>query len=133
MDEKKLKQIYSSKKHSIKKHPPKSGEYWSYEEFKKWYLAQYSKEPICYYCKIPERFIEKIYWDIRRTKRPRTRVRLELERLDPDCNYNSKNVVLACFNCNNSKSDIFTREEFVNIGKVIKRIWEQIAIENNIK
>ena len=133
MEEKKLKQLYSRKKYSIKKHPPKKGSYWTFDDFKKWYSDQYSKEPVCYYCGIPEKFIKRVYWDIRGTKRPATRIRLELERLDPCGNYNSENVVLACFNCNNCKSDIFTHNEFKAIGKTIEKIWKEIVEENNIK
>jgi len=123
--DKKLRLIYSRKKTAIKKHPPKNGDYWSFDEFKQWYTAQYSNEPKCYYCQIPERLIEKIYWEIRRTKRPPTRIKLELERLDPFGNYNKENVVLACFNCNNSKSDIMYHEEFIPIGKIIKKICKK--------
>lgn len=132
IEEKRLKSTYSNKKQSLKKHPPVRGEYWSYEEFKEWYLKQYSKEPICYYCGIPERYIKKIYWDIKGTKRPPTRTRLELDRLDPFGNYNAQNVVLACFNCNNSKSDIFSDEEFKAIGHEIRSFWEKIALKNKL-
>ena len=93
-DDKELKNIYSKKKRSIKKYPPKNGDFWSFDEFKEWYEQQYSGEPVCYYCKIPEKIIEKIYWDIRKTKRPKTRTKLEIERLDPFGNYNKLNAVL---------------------------------------
>ncbi|MCB2181315.1 MAG: hypothetical protein KQH63_04780 [Desulfobulbaceae bacterium] len=132
IDEKTLKSLYSRKKQSLKKHPPIRGSFWSFEEFKEWYTQQYSKEAKCYYCGIPESIIEKIYWDIKGTKRPRTRTRLELDRLDPFGNYNAKNVVLACFNCNNSKSDIFSAEEFKAIGKEIRLFWEKISSEHEV-
>lgn len=133
IDEKRLKQIYSRKKSSLKKHPPKNGDYWSYADFKKWYTNQYLQEPVCYYCGIPERHIETIYWKIKGTKRPATRTRLELDRLDPFGNYNVDNVVLACFNCNNCKSDIFSYDEFKPVGQAIATMWKQIAIENELE
>jgi hypothetical protein len=133
IDEKRLRSIYSRKMASLKKHPPLHGEYWSYEEFKNWYETQYSNSPKCHYCEIPENLIEQIYWKTRRTKRPATRTKLELERLDPFGNYNSENVVLACFNCNNCKSDLFSSDEFLKIGKEIQVVWQKIASENKLK
>ena len=73
-DGKELEKVYKRKKQNIKKYPPQRDEYWSFEEFKEWYIEKYSNEPVCYYCKIPEKIIETIYWDIRHTKRPKTRI-----------------------------------------------------------
>ena len=58
-----------------------------------------------------------------------------IERLDPFGNYNSKNVVLACFNCNNCKSDIFTHKEFKTIGKAIEKMscHEESTKETSLK
>jgi 5-methylcytosine-specific restriction endonuclease McrA len=131
-DDKELEKIYKRKKTNIEKHPPQRGEYWSFDEFKEWYKEKYSNESVCYYCKIPEKIIVKIYWDIRHTKRPQKRTKLEIERLDPFGNYNKNNTVLACFNCNNSKSDILLCKEFEPIGKIIEEIWKAIAKQNGI-
>jgi len=131
-DDKELKIIYLRKKKAIKKYPPQNGQFWDFDEFTEWYKEQYSGEPVCYYCKIPERLIETVYWDIRCTKRPRTRTKLEIERLDPFGNYNKGNTVLACFNCNNSKSDILLSKEFVPIGEIIEQIWKAIADQNGL-
>ncbi len=131
-DDKELEKIYKRKERNIRKYKPQRGEYWSFEDFKEWYKEKYSNDPVCFYCKIPENIIEKIYWDIRHTKRPRTRIKLEIERLDPFDNYNKKNAVLACFNCNNSKSDILLCEEFKAIGKIIEKIWKAIAKKNGV-
>ncbi len=34
------------------------------------------------------------------------------------------NVVLACYWCNNAKTDTFTYEEFKEVGKVFANIWK---------
>jgi 5-methylcytosine-specific restriction endonuclease McrA len=48
--------------------------------------------------------------------------RLEVDRMISDQPYSPENCVLACYPCNNAKSDVFTYEEFVEIGKTIGRV-----------
>lgn len=50
--------------------------------------------------------------------------RLELDRKDNDKGYTIENCVLACAICNNAKSNKFTDKEFIEVGKVIKKIWK---------
>ena len=94
-------------------------------EFYKWYLDHDRK---CYYCEITEQEI-KILVDSDRltTKRLATRGRkLELERKQPDLEYDDfNNLTFACYWCNNAKTDTFTEEEFLKVGKVFKEIWKQ--------
>ena len=96
-----------------------------FSEFYTWYL---SHEPKCYYCDITETQI-KLLIDSERltTKRLSTRGRkLELDRKEPNMEYdNFKNIVFACYWCNNAKTDTFTEEEFLEVGKVFKTIWKQ--------
>lgn len=124
-DENTIKRIFNTLSRKVKKNQIDGAFFEGYDKFKGWYLKQY-ESPKCYYCGIPEVTIKKIYWDTRETKRPPTRVRLELDRKDPNGNYNPDNVVLACFVCNNAKSDIFSAEEFMPIGKEIEKIWRKI-------
>lgn len=121
--EKKIRSTWARKKETAKKYSLKGRMFDSYNSFKKWYLQQYETLPHCYYCGIPEPLIKVVYWDIRKTKRPKTRLKLEVDRIDPALNYNEKNCVLACMACNNAKSDIFTKEEFEKIGKQIEEVW----------
>jgi hypothetical protein len=39
--------------------------------------------------------------------------------------YDADNCVLACALCNMSKSNMFTHEEFHEVGKVIEEIWRK--------
>lgn len=79
--------------------------------FFEWYRAQPRK---CAYCGIEEFKLEKLFdkeSGILKTKRGRGRT-LELERRNTDSNeYSIKNCVLACYLCNNHKSDLITDKE----------------------
>jgi hypothetical protein len=49
---------------------------------------------------------------------------LEIDRKQAELPYsNIQNLVLACYWCNNAKTDTFTEQEFQQLGQVIKRIW----------
>lgn len=91
-----------------------------------WFTGKVKENPICEYCKIPNNKIEGIYWKKRKTKRPPTRIYLEIDREEPEGDYNEDNCVLACFICNNAKSDVFKYKEFVEVGKIIETVWRQI-------
>jgi hypothetical protein len=80
-------------------------------EFEKWYLHQ---EQICYYC---ERNLFQILNDER--ERRNAKLRLSIERLDSKKDYFLDNIVLACYRCNHVKSEYFTAEEMLRIGKVL--------------
>jgi 5-methylcytosine-specific restriction endonuclease McrA len=44
----------------------------------------------------------------------------------PDLLYDeTNNIVLACYWCNNAKTDTFTYEEFLRVGKVFAEIWKE--------
>jgi len=69
---------------------------------------------ICAYCGIEEHKLQKIFNKdngLLKTKRGRGRI-LELERRDSETNkYSPDNCVLACYICNNHKSDLITEDE----------------------
>ncbi|MCW3788524.1 hypothetical protein [Plebeiibacterium sediminum] len=91
-------------------------------EFKDWYENTDKK---CYYCEITEDDLAKLWQnhpDL--TKRNRGR-KLEIERLEPNLPYSvTTNLVFSCYWCNNAKTDTFTQDEFLKVGKVIKDIWK---------
>ncbi len=93
----------------------KDFEFTDFYEFYDWYLTQFEKQNgCCYYCKTEESVLsmlfEKKYTSI---KRPNRGKHLEVERRDSDSNkYNKTNCVLACYFCNNDKSDIFSEKEY---------------------
>jgi 5-methylcytosine-specific restriction endonuclease McrA len=111
-DERKLvheaKQIRSRKK--IKK---------SFSQF----YSEYEKlKKECCYCGMTPEQLDLLFAQKKiRTKRRATRGRrLELERVEPNASYeDADNLRLACYWCNNAKSDEFTMEEFKLIGEQI--------------
>ena len=50
---------------------------------------------------------------------------LEIDRKDSNLEYTPDNCVMACYWCNNAKTDEFTYEEFVFIGNEIKAVWRK--------
>jgi hypothetical protein len=93
-----------------------------FKDFRNWHE---STEKKCYYCQISESEIEQLwnkYPEL--TKRNRGR-KLEIERLEPNLPYSEiSNLVYSCYWCNNAKTDTFTKDEFLEVGKVIKGIWK---------
>lgn len=80
----------------------------------------------CHYCDIKEDELELLRSiDGHINKRYPTRGKvLEIDRKDSAKGYNiSDNLVLACYWCNNAKTDTFTYEEFLPMGVIIKEIW----------
>ena len=95
------------------------------ENFKRFYGSD-EKTRKCYYCHITEEKIhelsekDKIY-----TKRLSTRGRtMEIDRINPNGEYEEENIVLCCYWCNNAKTDEFNEAEFRTIGAAIQKIWE---------
>jgi len=80
-----------------------------------WYLEQYkAQKGKCYYCETEEEVLRllftKKYTNSKRSNRGK---HLEIERKDPNSNdYSKENCVLACYFCNNDKSDIFSEDEY---------------------
>ncbi len=88
--------------------------------FYKWYWeteeAQKSK---CKYCNLPgdtTKYYNKYFREGNRG------LRLEVDRRDSTKPYSPETCVLACYPCNNAKSDVFSSEEFEVIGKTIGEI-----------
>jgi 5-methylcytosine-specific restriction endonuclease McrA len=97
------------------------------EELRKKLYQKY--ESNCYYCGIEEGAFIRI-WGGFYGKNKRG-IRLELDRKDNKRGYNLENCILACAICNNAKSDKFTYQEFLRIGKTIREIW--ISRRKNLK
>ena len=81
----------------------------------------------CHYCGISEAQIEKLADKSKiKTKRFYSRGKtMEIDQLDPEDGYNKDNIVLACYWCNNAKTDEFDEDEFKPIAKQIKKIWNK--------
>lgn len=88
----------------------------SFNRFYRWYRIQYQRqEGKCYYCKTDERVISYLFQNKFQNRKRKTRGKhLEIERRDAATNlYNEENCVLACYFCNNDKSDIFGEKEYL--------------------
>lgn len=82
---------------------------------KRYFFEWYNRQPrVCIYCGIEEYKLQKVFdkdFGNLRTKRGRGSS-LELERRDTSSNlYNEENCALACYLCNNHKSDLITEDE----------------------
>ena len=100
----------------------KNTNFWN---FYNWYISHERK---CHYCGITENEIKTLLENKRLyTKRIKTRGKtLELERKQPDLKYdNLENLTFSCYWCNNAKTDTFTDKEFIEVGKVFSKIWQQ--------
>lgn len=91
-----------------------------FDTFKIWYLTQDKK---CSYCNISEEDVRFIVMNgVLKSKRfpengvlKRGKARgyyLEVDRKDSNLKYSSTNCVLACYFCNNDKSDVFDFESY---------------------
>lgn len=92
--------------------------------FYDWYIAQKCS---CGYCGITEAEITSLLdAGLLTTKRIATRGRrLELDRHQPEALYDDlDNLTLACYWCNNAKTDTFTAEEFMEVGQAFAKIWQ---------
>lgn len=79
------------------------------EEFITWYKKQERK---CVYCDRTEKEVVK--------DRNGRFTRLSIDRKDNNKGYEIDNIVLCCLSCNATKSDFFTYDEMLKIGKIIK-------------
>ncbi len=82
---------------------------------------------VCYYCKLPENALEELHYQNGHINKrfPKRGKSLEIDRKQADLPYSKiQNLVLACYWCNNAKTDTFTEPEFKEIGIIIKSIWE---------
>lgn len=96
------------------------GSFWDFYHWVK------TTEKCCHYCKITQEELNqlhKIGINNKRTTRGRT---LEIDRKISEEKYdNFSNLTYACYWCNNAKTDTFTEEEFLIIGKSISYVWKQ--------
>jgi hypothetical protein len=107
----KIGSYYNSKKNT-KADENNLCEFSTFREFYDWYQKQPEK---CHYCETPASTLQKLFdkqKPILKTKRLRG-YSLEIERIDSKSNiYSKTNCVLACYFCNNHKSDIISADDF---------------------
>jgi hypothetical protein len=93
------------------------------------FFIWWENEPkICYYCHLPEKLLSVLHLMPEHINKryPKRGKSLEIDRKQSNLAYtNLNNLVLSCYWCNNAKTDTFTDKEFLEIGSVIKNIWEK--------
>ncbi len=112
------------------------------KNYKKKYIKYFEKENLsyedfqsiwdngdrrCAYCGISEDQI-KILINGGKILTKRLYVRgktMEIDRIDPNGEYDKKNIILSCYWCNNAKTDEFDLDEFKIIAKEINHIWSK--------
>ena len=92
------------------------------ERFVQWYTEH---PKTCTYCGVSEKDISGIPFKARQGFT--NRHRLEIDRMDSAGGYSLDNITLACPICNTAKSNFFTFEEMMFIGKnVIQPRWKKL-------
>lgn len=97
----------------------------NFDDFKNWYDEQ---TKVCHYCKLTETESQQIAVEgLLRSKRfPKNGLHgrgtsramwLEIDRYDPDGIYSRANCVMACYFCNNDKSDVFHGDDYMEFIK----------------
>ena len=89
------------------------------------------KSKQCYHCKISIDEIHELREKGKLRKKNGEGWKLEIDRLKPNFQYTASNCVLSCYWCNNAKTDEFSAEEFKNIGREIRKIFENRISKNN--
>jgi hypothetical protein len=86
-------------------------------EFIDWYISQ---PPECYYCEIQINELKKI---------KRKKSIMTIDRKENSLGYTLDNICLACFRCNNMKSNFFKSNEWKEIASkyIVPRINEYHA------
>lgn len=102
-----------------------AGNFWDFYHWVK------TTEECCHYCGITQEELIKLHElgiSNKRTTRGRT---LEIDRKLPNEEYtNIQNLTYSCYWCNNAKTDTFSEEEFMVIGKAISIVWKR-RLRNN--
>lgn len=113
---------------SISKKRKDDSRTFTFEEFKHFYGPDNPKASrCCHYCSVTEAEIASLIAEgLIVTKRLVTRGRtMEVDRKDPEGPYSIDNVVLCCYWCNNAKTDEFNYEEFKEIAKSFRSVWQK--------
>lgn len=81
-----------------------------FEEFYKWYISKGGK---CYYCGITQDELNQLFDTGKvKSKKPAFSAKLQIEKKNPNGEYNAHNCELVCCLCNNAKSDMISEEDY---------------------
>lgn len=92
----------------------------SQDDFINWYLKEEKK---CFYCGLPE---EYLFINLPIFSKGKLNRRLTIDKTNPLGSYEIGNIVLACGICNLMKSNVLTKEEMLEVGKIINSKWNKL-------
>lgn len=97
------------------------------EEFESFFFWYSNVEKKCCYCGINEEELNTLYMKINNKRRNKRGKGFEIERKNSQNRdyLDTSNLELACYWCNNAKTDAFTYNEFLPIGKTISETWQK--------
>ena len=81
-------------------------------------IVKFTKISKCIYCD------SNIIW-YKHAKSTKASLPYNLDRKNSSLGYSKENCVVCCSICNKVKNNIFTHEEFLLIGKVIKKVLSE--------
>ena len=95
------------------------------------FVDKFKKNRKCAYCGVPENKLDLLY-----TVRSGRGNRLEYDRIisrdgAKKVEYKLENIVLACYWCNNAKTDTFSPKDFKPIAKGVNQVWNIKLKKNN--
>jgi len=100
-------------------------EYFPYSEFQEIYHPDPAKR-VCHYCKVSDAEIKMLRSRGRIRAKANRGYSMEIDRQKPNLEYSKENCVLACYWCNNAKTDEFSYGEFSkHIGPSIQSVWKE--------
>lgn len=129
------------KKYSNKKSSSKSNEF-KFNNFEEFYKCYNNENNKCCYCGVEEKYLEEYFnqknIQYYRDDEDKARQRgqsLELERIITSGYeknvYSKDNCALACYICNNAKSDFLSAKNFKPIAKGINIFWNKLLNQQN--
>lgn len=112
-------------KNQYSSNPARQKGFKTFEIFYEWYLKE---KNCCYYCGISATNLKSLF-DSKKIDSTKFNATLHIERLNPKEDYSPGNCRLACSLCNNAKSDLISKENYIRyFGEAMKNFLNDLSI-----
>lgn len=101
----------------------------NFYNFYNWYLKEEDK---CYYCGITSIQLKHLF-DSGKLNSTKFNETLHIEQIDAKAGYNPKNCRLACSLCNNTKSDLISKENYKKYFSISMKNFLNDLVEDKIE